>query len=117
MPRRLRTGMADGPPVWLISYRVEGVTSVPTLLLDECEATSAASAGIFYDQPRNTNQFNPQFLLRGHRTVQQHEAPMLGEGLALYELVPGTVVHAGTGLSSRASSPEVGQKCETLLRE
>jgi Domain of unknown function (DUF5916)/Carbohydrate family 9 binding domain-like len=46
---------------------------------------------------RNTYQFTPQFLVRA---ILQHDSSrrrVLGDFLASYELVPGTVVHAGYG--------------------
>jgi hypothetical protein len=46
---------------------------------------------------RNTYQFNPQFLVRGIAQYDSSRRRVLGDFLASYELVPGTVVHAGYG--------------------
>ena len=56
---------------------------------------------------RNTYQFNPQFLLRGIVQYDNSRRRVLGDFLASYELVPGTVVHGGYGtfLESPNSQP------------
>lgn len=46
---------------------------------------------------RNTYQFNRQFLLRAIAQYDSSRERVLGDFLASYELVPGTVVHAGYG--------------------
>ena len=46
---------------------------------------------------RNTYQFNSQFLLRAIAQFDSSRRRVLGDFLASYELVPGTVVHAGYG--------------------
>jgi hypothetical protein len=46
---------------------------------------------------RNTYQFNPQFLVRGIVQYDSSRRRVLGDFLGSYELVPGTVVHAGYG--------------------
>jgi hypothetical protein len=46
---------------------------------------------------RNTYQFTPQFLLRAISQFDSSRKRVLGDFLASYELVPGTVVHAGYG--------------------
>ena len=46
---------------------------------------------------RNTYQFNPRFLLRAIAQYDSSRERVLGDFLASYELVPGTVVHAGYG--------------------
>jgi hypothetical protein len=46
---------------------------------------------------RNTYQFTPQFLMRAILQYDSSRRTMLGDFLASYELVPGTVVHAGYG--------------------
>jgi hypothetical protein len=46
---------------------------------------------------RNTYQFTPRFLLRGIAQLDTARRRILGDFLASYELVPGTVVHAGYG--------------------
>jgi len=46
---------------------------------------------------RNTYQFNPQFMLRAITQYDSSRRRVLGDFLASYELVPGTVVHAGYG--------------------
>jgi hypothetical protein len=46
---------------------------------------------------RNTYQFTPQFLLRAITQFDSSRQRVLGDFLASYELVPGTVVHAGYG--------------------
>jgi hypothetical protein len=46
---------------------------------------------------RNTYQFTPQFLLRAITQFDNSRKRVLGDFLASYELVPGTVVHAGYG--------------------
>jgi hypothetical protein len=46
---------------------------------------------------RNTCQFNRQFLLRAIVQYDSSRERVLGDFLASYELVPGTVVHAGYG--------------------
>jgi len=59
---------------------------------------------------RNTYQFNRQFLLRAIAQYDSSRERVLGDFLASYELVPGTVVHAGYGtfyesLNSRPYEP------------
>ena len=46
---------------------------------------------------RNTYQFTPQFLMRAIVQYDSSRRQVLGDFLASYELVPGTVVHAGYG--------------------
>jgi hypothetical protein len=46
---------------------------------------------------RNTYQFTPQFLLRAITQYDSSRRRVLGDFLASYELMPGTVVHAGYG--------------------
>jgi hypothetical protein len=46
---------------------------------------------------RNTYQFNPQFLIRVIAQLDTSRHRVLGDFLASYELVPGTVVHLGYG--------------------
>jgi hypothetical protein len=46
---------------------------------------------------RNTYQFNSQFLLRAIAQIDTSRRRILGDLLASYELMPGTVVHAGYG--------------------
>jgi hypothetical protein len=46
---------------------------------------------------RNTYQFNRQFFLRLIAQLDSSRRRVLGDALASYELVPGTVVHAGYG--------------------
>jgi hypothetical protein len=46
---------------------------------------------------RNTYQFTPQFLIRAIVQYDSSRRRVLGDFLASYELVPGTVVHAGYG--------------------
>jgi hypothetical protein len=46
---------------------------------------------------RNTYQFTPQFLLRAIAQLDTSRRRVLGDFLASYELMPGTVVHAGYG--------------------
>jgi hypothetical protein len=46
---------------------------------------------------RNTYQFTPQFLIRAITQYDSSQRRVLGDFLASYELVPGTVVHAGYG--------------------
>jgi hypothetical protein len=46
---------------------------------------------------RNTYQFTPQFLMRAIVQYDSSRRRVLGDFLASYELVPGTVVHAGYG--------------------
>jgi hypothetical protein len=46
---------------------------------------------------RNTYQFSPQFLIRGIAQYDSSRRRLLADFLASYELVPGTVVHAGYG--------------------
>jgi hypothetical protein len=46
---------------------------------------------------RNTYQFNKQFLLRAITQYDSSRRRVLGDFLASYELVPGTVVHLGYG--------------------
>jgi hypothetical protein len=46
---------------------------------------------------RNTYQFTPQFLIRAITQYDSSRRRVLGDFLASYELVPGTVVHAGYG--------------------
>ena len=46
---------------------------------------------------RNTYQFTPQFLLRAITQFDSSRRRALGDFLASYELVPGTVVHGGYG--------------------
>ena len=46
---------------------------------------------------RNTYQFSRQFLLRAITQYDSSRRRVLGDFLASYELVPGTVVHAGYG--------------------
>ena len=46
---------------------------------------------------RNTYQFTPQFLIRAILQYDSSRRRVLGDFLASYELVPGTVVHAGYG--------------------
>jgi hypothetical protein len=53
---------------------------------------------------RNTYQFTPQFLVRGIAQYDSSRRRVLGDFLASYELVPGTVVHAGYG--TLLESPE-----------
>jgi hypothetical protein len=58
---------------------------------------------------RNTYQFTPQFLLRAIAQFDSSRRRLLGDFLASYELVPGTVVHAGYG--------SLFQKLETEVYE
>jgi len=53
--------------------------------------------GVHVVNLRNTYQFNPQFLLRAITQYDSARKRVLGDFLASYELVPGTVVHAGYG--------------------
>jgi hypothetical protein len=53
--------------------------------------------GVHVVNLRNTYQFNPQFLLRAITQYDSGRKRVLGDFLASYELVPGTVVHAGYG--------------------
>jgi hypothetical protein len=53
--------------------------------------------GVHVVNLRNTYQFNPQFLLRAIAQYDSSRRRVLGDFLASYELVPGTVVHAGYG--------------------
>jgi hypothetical protein len=46
---------------------------------------------------RNTYQFTPQFLLRAITQYDSSRRRVLGDFLASYELMPGTVVHGGYG--------------------
>jgi hypothetical protein len=46
---------------------------------------------------RNTYQFNPQFLIRAIAQYDSSRRRVLSDVLASWELVPGTVVHAGYG--------------------
>jgi len=46
---------------------------------------------------RNTYQFSPRFFLRGIVQFDSSKRRILGDVLASYELVPGTVVHLGYG--------------------
>ena len=46
---------------------------------------------------RNTYQFSPQFLVRAIAQYDSSRRRVLGDFLASWELVPGTVVHAGYG--------------------
>ena len=46
---------------------------------------------------RNTYQFTPQFLIRAITQYDSLRRRVLGDFLASYELVPGTVVHGGYG--------------------
>lgn len=59
------------------------------------------SAGYVYEvhivNVRNTYQFTPQFLLRAIAQFDSSRRRVLGDFLASYELVPGTVVYAGYG--------------------
>lgn len=56
---------------------------------------------------RNTYQFTPQFLIRAIAQYDSSRRRVLGDFLASYELVPGTVMHAGYGtlLESAAGQP------------
>jgi hypothetical protein len=53
--------------------------------------------GVHIVNLRNTYQFTPQFLLRAIVQLDTSQRRMLGDFLASYELVPGTVVHVGYG--------------------
>ena len=46
---------------------------------------------------RNTYQFNPQFLIRAITNYDSSRRRVLGDFLASYELMPGTVAYAGYG--------------------
>ncbi len=46
---------------------------------------------------RNTYQFNPQFMVRAITNYDSSRRRLLGDFLASYELVPGTVVYGGYG--------------------
>jgi hypothetical protein len=46
---------------------------------------------------RNTYQFTSRFFVRGIVQYDSSQHRVLGDFLASYELVPGTVVHAGYG--------------------
>jgi hypothetical protein len=46
---------------------------------------------------RNTYQFNPQFLVRAITQWDSSRRRILGDFLGSYELVPGSVIHAGYG--------------------
>ena len=56
---------------------------------------------------RNTYQFTPRFLLRAIVQFDSSRRRVLGDFLASYELVPGTVMHVGYGsvLESLPSEP------------
>jgi hypothetical protein len=56
---------------------------------------------------RNTYQFNPRFFLRGIAQFDSSKRRVLGDFLASYELMPGTVAHVGYGsvLESVARRP------------
>ena len=51
--------------------------------------------GVHIVNLRNTYQFTPRFLLRAIAQVDTSKRQLLGDFLASYELVPGTVVHVG----------------------
>ena len=53
--------------------------------------------GVHIVNLRNTYQFNPQFLVRAIAQYDSSRRRVLGDFLASWELVPGTVVHAGYG--------------------
>jgi hypothetical protein len=55
---------------------------------------------------RNTYQFTPQLLLRAITQFDSSRRRVLGDFLASYELVPGTVVHAGYGSVLERSGTE-----------
>jgi hypothetical protein len=55
---------------------------------------------------RNTYQFNPRFLVRGIVQYDSSRRRVLGDFLGSYELVPGTVVHAGYGTLLESAGPE-----------
>ena len=46
---------------------------------------------------RNTYQFTPEFLIRAIINYDSSRRRVLGDFLASYELMPGTVVHGGYG--------------------
>jgi hypothetical protein len=46
---------------------------------------------------RNTYQFNSRFFLRGIAQLDSMRRRLLGDFLASYELMPGTVAHVGYG--------------------
>jgi len=54
---------------------------------------------------RNTYQFNPRFLIRAITQYDSSRRRVLGDFLASYELVPGTVVHAGYGTLLESRTP------------
>ena len=56
---------------------------------------------------RNTYQFTPRFLVRGIAQYDSSRRRVLGDFLGSYELVPGTVVHAGYGTLLESPDPLV----------
>jgi hypothetical protein len=63
---------------------------------------------------RNTYQFTPQFLIRAITQYDSSRRRVLGDFLASYELVPGTVMHAGYG--TLLESPEVNRPYASTAR-
>lgn len=61
------------------------------------DATGARVFDVHIVNLRNTYQFNPRFLVRGIVQYDSSRRRVLGDLLGSYELVPGTVVHAGYG--------------------
>jgi hypothetical protein len=63
----------------------------------ERQATGEKVFDVHVVNLRNTYQFTPQFLVRAILQSDSSRRRVLGDLLASYELVPGTVVHAGYG--------------------
>jgi len=61
------------------------------------EATEETVFDVHVVNLRNTYQFTPRFLLRAITQFDSSRRRVLGDLLASYELVPGTVVHGGYG--------------------
>jgi len=59
--------------------------------------TGAKVYDVYVINLRNTYQFTPQFMARAIVQYDSSRRRVLGDFLASYELVPGTVVHAGYG--------------------
>jgi hypothetical protein len=63
----------------------------------ERRATGEAVYDVHVVNLRNTYQFTPQFLVRAITQYDSSRRRVLGDFLASYELVPGTVMHGGYG--------------------
>ena len=63
----------------------------------EREATGEKVFDVHVINLRNTYQFTPQFLIRAITNYDSSRRRVLGDFLASYELMPGTVAYAGYG--------------------